>query len=173
MANVPEKLINFKVYQDGNDLVGIADVRLPSLDAMTETVKGAGIAGEFDSPVLGHFGSMETVLNWRTLEKRNIMLAMQTGVNLDLRGAQQIYDSASGKYKVDNVKCVVRGVPKKTELGKLNVGTTTGTANTIETAYIKVTIDGETVLELDKFNYICNIGGVDYMADVREALGMV
>ena len=35
MANVPEKLINFKVYQDGNDLVGIADVQLPSLDAMT------------------------------------------------------------------------------------------------------------------------------------------
>ena len=167
MANVPEKLINFKVYQDGNDLVGIADVQLPSLDAMTETVKGAGIAGEFDSPVLGHFGSMETVLNWRTLEKRNIMLAMQTGVNLDLRGAQQIYDSASGKYKVGNVKCVVRGVPKKTELGKLDVGATTGTA------YLKVTIDGETVLELDKFNYICNIGGVDYMADVREALGMV
>ena len=64
---------------------------------MTETVKGAGIAGEFDSPVLGHFGSMETVLNWRTLEKRNIMLAMQTGVNLDLRGAQQIYDSARKK----------------------------------------------------------------------------
>ena len=131
MANVPEKLINFKVYQDGNDLVGIADVQLPSLDAMTETVKGAGIAGEFDSPVLGHFGSMETVLNWRTLEKRNIRLAMQTGVNLDLRGAQQIYDSASGKYKVGNVKCVVRGVPKKTELGKLDVGATTGTANTI------------------------------------------
>ena len=97
MANVPEKLINFKVYQDGNDLVGIADVQLQSLDAMTETVKGAGIAGEFDSPVLGHFGSMETVLNWRTLEKRNIMLAMQTGVNLDLRGAQQIYDSARKK----------------------------------------------------------------------------
>lgn len=110
---------------------------------------------------------------WRINVKRNIMLAMQTGVNLDLRGAQQIYDSASGKYKVGNVKCVVRGVPKKTELGKLDVGTTTGTANTIETAYIKVTIDGETVLELDKFNYICNIGGVDYMADVREALGMV
>ena len=86
---------------------------------------------------------------------------------------QQIYDSASGKYKVGNVKCVVRGVPKKTELGKFDVGTTTGTANTIETAYLKVTIDGETVLELDKFNYICNIGGVDYMADVREALGMV
>ena len=70
------------------------------------------------------------------------------------------------------VKCAVRGVPKKTELGKFDVGTTTGTANTVETAYIKVSVDGETVLELDKFNYICNTGGVDYMADIREALGL-
>ncbi len=43
---VPEKLINFRVYEDGDDLVGVADVTLPTLDAMTETVKGAGIAGE-------------------------------------------------------------------------------------------------------------------------------
>lgn len=170
---VPEKLINFRVYQDGTDLVGIADVQLPSLDSMTETVKGAGIAGEFDSPVLGHFGSMETVLNWRTLEKHNLTLAAQTGVNLDLRGAQQIYDSSTGKYIARAVKCVVTGITKKTELGKLDVGTTTGTSNTIETAYIKVSIDGETVLELDKYNYICNIGGVDYMAEIREALGLV
>ena len=39
---VPEKLINFRAYNDGNDLLGVTDVQLPSLDAMTETVKGAG-----------------------------------------------------------------------------------------------------------------------------------
>ena len=52
---VPEKLINFRVYLDGNNLIGVADVELPSIEAMTETVKGAGIAGEIDSPTLGHF----------------------------------------------------------------------------------------------------------------------
>ena len=52
---VPEKLINFRVYEDGDDLVGVADVTLPTLDAMTETVKGAGIAGEVESPVMGHY----------------------------------------------------------------------------------------------------------------------
>ena len=62
--------------------------------------------------------------------------------------------------------------PKKTELGKLDVGTTTGSSNTIETNYIKVIIAGETVLEVDKYNYISNIGGTDYLADVREALGL-
>ena len=84
---VPEKLINFRAYNDGNDLLGVTDVQLPSLDAMTETVKGAGIAGEVDSPVLGHFGSMETVLNWRTISKPGMNLASQKGVSLDLRGS--------------------------------------------------------------------------------------
>ena len=137
---VPEKLINFRAYNDGNDLLGVTDVQLPSLDAMTETVKGAGIAGEVDSPVLGHFGSMETVLNWRTISKPGMNLASQKGVSLDLRGAQQFYDPEKSEYVVKAVKCVIRGVPKKTELGKLDVGTTTGSSNTIETNYIKVII---------------------------------
>lgn len=169
---VPEKLINFRVYQNGSDLIGIADVTLPNLEAMTETVKGAGIAGEIDSPVLGHYSSMELELNWRTLEKPNVILASPKGVQLDLRAAQQVYDSSAGAYVVRPVKIVVSGVPKNTEPGKLDVGTTSDTKNTIEVNYIKITIDGEDVLEVDKFNYICNIGGTDYLAEVREALGL-
>lgn len=169
---VPEKLMNFRVYLDGTDLVGVADVTLPTLETMTETVKGAGIAGEMDSPTVGHFGSMELVLNWRTLEKSNVVLASPKGVHLDLRGAQQVYDSAEGKYVTRSVKCVVRGIPKNTELGKFEVGATTDTSNTIEVNYIKVSVAGEDLLEIDKYNFICNIAGVDYMAEIREALGL-
>lgn len=170
--NVPEKLINFRVYQDGDDLIGIADVTLPTLESMTETVKGAGIAGEIDSPVLGHYSSMELELNWRTIEDTNVLLASPKGVQLDLRGAQQVYDSSAATYVVVPVKVVVSGVPKSTELGKLDVGTTSDTKNTIEVNYIKITIDGSEVLEVDKFNYICSIGGTDYLSEVRESLGL-
>ena len=41
---VPERLINFRVYNDGNDLLGVANVDLPSIEAMSDTVSGAGIA---------------------------------------------------------------------------------------------------------------------------------
>ena len=71
-----------------------------------------------------------------------------------------------------SVKVVVRGVPKSTELGKLEVGATTDTKNTIEVNYIKITVDQDTILEIDKYNYICNINGTDYLAAVREALGL-
>ncbi len=39
---VPERLINFRVYNDGNDLLGVANVDLPSIEAMSDTVSGAG-----------------------------------------------------------------------------------------------------------------------------------
>ena len=56
MSNpVPERLINYRVYLEGNALAGIATADLPDLEAMTDTVSGAGIAGEVDSPIIGHF----------------------------------------------------------------------------------------------------------------------
>ena len=72
MANgsnmIPERLIGFRVYNDSNDLLGIANVTMPTIEAMFDTVSGAGIAGEVETPVLGHYGSMTTTLNWRTIE---------------------------------------------------------------------------------------------------------
>lgn len=170
--NVPEKLINFRVYNDGNDLLGVADVTLPNFEAMTETIKGAGLAGEIDSPVLGHFGSMELQLNWRTLYQNNLKFIAQKSFNFDLRSANQVKDSESGDYIVQPVKIVARCVPKNSEPGKLDVGTTSDTSNTFEVDYIKISVDGEEIVEVDKYNYICKINGVDYLSEVREALGL-
>ena len=74
---VPERLINFRVYAEGNDLLGVANVELPSLEAMSDTVSGAGIAGEVESPILGHYGSMTTTFTWRTISADLTRLAEQ------------------------------------------------------------------------------------------------
>lgn len=87
---VPERLINFRVYNDGNDLLGVANVDLPSIEAMSDTVSGAGIAGEVESPILGHFGSMTATFTWRTITPELAKLANQKAHALDLRGSQQV-----------------------------------------------------------------------------------
>ncbi len=61
---------------------------------------------------------------------------------------------------------------KATKLGRLDVDTTSDTKNTIEVNYIKIIVDGETVLELDKYNYIGNVDSTNYLAEVRDALGL-
>lgn len=172
MSTIPEKLISFRVYEDGNDYIGVADVELPELEAMTDTVKGAGIAGEIDTPVLGHYSSMEMTLNWRTLEKENVRMGGFKSRTFDLRGAIQTKDSKTGGITVRKAKIVVQGMPKKISLGKLDTGSAMDTSTTLEVNYLKVSIDGETYLELDKYNYICIVDGVDYLSVVREALGL-
>ncbi len=169
MNPVPEKLISYRVYLGGgDDLLGVADVQLPDLEPLTETVKGAGIAGEVESPVLGHFSSMNLVINWRTIEKPVAVLSQPKAHALDMRGSQQVYDAAAGEYKTIPVRVVVRAVPKKTGIGKFEVGATTDTSNEFEVIYIKMYVNGRRELEIDKYNYICFIaGGIDYLSGIR------
>lgn len=109
---VPERLTAFRVYLGGStDLKGVADVQLPSFEAMTETVKGAGIAGEYESPTIGHFQSMKLTLNWRTVSKDLIKLLRQKAQRLDCRGAFQDYDAAVGEYRIRQTRIVVQGIP--------------------------------------------------------------
>lgn len=169
---IPERLANFRVYLDGTqDLKGVADLELPSFESLKDTVKGAGIAGEYESPTLGHFGSMKLTLNWRTVEKALLTLMKQQAQRLDCRGAFQDYDAGEGRYKIRAVRVVIQGPPISTKPGKYENGATTGGSSEIEVFYLKVTIDGEELVEIDKFNFICKIGGVDYLKDIKTALG--
>lgn len=173
MSNkMAEKLINFRVYNEGQDLLGVADVDLPDIESMTDTVKGAGIAGEVDSPTLGHYAAMSCTINWRTATKAAVSLIKPKAHQIELRGAVQVYDSALGTYDTVAQKFVLKAVPKKLGLGKLDVGVTQGTSSEFEITYIKILLDGKEVFELDKYNYICKIDGEDFLAGTREALGL-
>jgi len=172
MNEIPEKLINLRVYQDGNDLLGVADADLPDLEYMSETVKGAGVAGEVESPTIGHFQKMTLKLSWRTVTKPLIFLAKPKIHALDLRGAIQVCDPANGELKVKALRVAVRTLPKKTGLGKMEMGGAGDASNEFEVIYIKIDLDGETLAEIDKYNYICIIDGTDYLAEVKKALGL-
>src|SRR5690554_843716 len=95
---IPEKVVNYNVYDDTEKLVGItAEVTLPTLEAMTETVSGAGIAGEYDSPNPGHFGAMEIQIPFRVLMEKSFSLMKNKGRSIILRAAQQSFDVAAGQ----------------------------------------------------------------------------
>lgn len=171
MNAIPEKLINFRVYENGTNFAGLVDAELPSLESMTETVSGAGIAGEYDSPVIGHYQSMTLSLSWRTPTPRLLALAAPKVHQLDLRGAIQVNDAANGQYKAVPLRVTVNCTPKNTEPGKLEVGSPMDSSNEFEVTYLKIWYDGKEYIEIDKLNFICKIDGVDYLAAVRLALG--
>lgn len=170
--NIPEKLINFRVYLDGIDLLGVADAQLPAIESIMETVQGAGIAGEIETPTLGHFGPMPLSLNWRTVTSDAVKLAQQKAHHLDLRGAIQSFDPKAGVYVATPLKVVVRARPKKIDPGKLVMGKAQESSSEFECHYFKMWLDGNEMIEIDKLNFICLIDGEDQLASTREALGL-
>ncbi|WP_303226018.1 phage major tail tube protein [uncultured Acidaminococcus sp.] len=173
MNTVPQKLINYAIHNsDLGDFLGLADVTLPKLDAMTSTVSGAGIGGEVDEPTIGHFKSMELTLNWRTHTRQNVLLSNMKNYNLDIRAAEQYLDAGAGSYGHNAIKVLVRGTPKTTDLGKLSINSTADNNTVLELNYIKITIDDKEVLEIDKYNMKYVVNGVDQLSDVRRALGI-
>lgn len=168
---MPERTINYAVYLDNNELIGTATVDLPELEAMTDTVSGAGIAGEVETPTLGHFASSTLTLNWRTITGPSVKL-MKPGVHaLTLRSGQQINDVAAGKLNVQRVRIVTRVMSKNLGLGSLEPSATTDSTNEFEVVYIKIFIDDKAVLEHDKYNDRFIVDGDDYLSALRQALG--
>lgn len=171
MSNpIPEKLINFRVYLEGDNLIGVADVELPKLVAMSETVSGAGIAGEVESPVIGHYGSMTTTINFRTVNSDAGTLATPKAHLLDFRGSQQVYDA--GVYSTVPVRVTMKAIPKSVDLGKFKVGSPTETSDEFEVVYLKLYVSGKERVEIDKYNNIARFDGTDVLAGVRADLGI-
>ena len=170
--SVPERLVNFRVYNEANTLMGVATVDLPEIQAMSDTVSGAGIAGEVDSPVLGHFQAMSSTFNWRTVEKAALELAKQQAHHLEIRGSQQHYDTATGKFTTVPIRAVMRAIPKNFSLGSFEPGSATDSSTEFEVVYLKVFVDDKEVVEIDKYNFIAKFGDTDMLESVRKDLGM-
>lgn len=171
---VPEVLNDFRVYEEGSDnCLGVAKVELPSESVMTQTVKGVGIAGEVEAPVIGHYSSMETKLTWNTPTDTTHRLTGGRGVRLEVRGAIQCWDSANDKYTIIPTRIVIRGRAKSKENGSYEAGNTIEATNTIETTYLKIEQNDKVVREIDKYAYKDSIAdGTDLMSGVRSALGL-
>lgn len=171
MPNFDESVINFAVYEDSVEYVGMASVTLPNLTSITQTLSGAGIAGNVEVPVLGHYDVMTLGLNFRTTTAQSIKLSEPRRHNIDLRAAQQTEDTVTGTVKVQNVKHVLVVVPKKETGGSIAPASPTNGSGEYSVRYWATYIDGVKVREIDPLNYICIVNGVDYLADVRKAIG--
>ena len=140
--------------------------------AIAETISGAGIAGEIESITAGHTSPLTLGLNIRALIGEDFAVLEPRAYNLEIKAGIQSFDKTAGKVEYGKLSVLARGIPKTMSLGKVAVGKTTDSKKEFAVDYLKVEYDGKEVLEIDKLNMICKINGVDYLADLRAAIGM-
>lgn len=171
MAKIDELVVNFAVYEDANEYLGMAEATLPDLEYLAEEMSGAGIAGNVEEIIIGHLSAMTTTLNFRTVCKAAVRLLEPRTHKLDLRVAQQQMNNRTSETTITGVKHIMRVKPKKTALGKVAAASTADVSGEYATQYYAMYMNGEKVTEIDPLNFICIINGYDYLADVRKALG--
>ena len=166
-----QSVINFAVYEDGTELLGMASVAMPEYNPLVQTIAGAGIAGNVEAAILGHMDTMTLTLNFRTTTRAAVHLSAPGRHTIELRAAVQNENPVSGNIEVTGEKHVMVVIPKSHKVGNIVPAAATDASGDYSVRYWKTSIDGQVVRELDPVNFICNVDGVDYLEPVRKALG--
>lgn len=151
-------------------LVGVnGDITLPKFENIGDTVSGAGILGEFETPVPGAFKSQQLEVGFRTINKTIFQMAsMGNTASMTFRGTQHITNYGSGKVTEQPVRIESRGGIKVIDLGKASPGKPTDSKLTQEILIVTIYIDNQEVLQLDKLNYIYRLFGKDMLAGASQ-----
>lgn len=169
-ANIPEIINNFNAYHNGNVLIGVSgSVSLPSFDAISETISGAGILGEYETAVPGHYGSLAQEVPFRILDSDIFdLMNPNEPVDLTFRASAQSTVKATGALDYKGMRVVERGRLKGFTPGTLEMGKQMNATVTLELLYILVEVDGKTMLEYDKLNSVFIVNEKDLLEKVRK-----
>ena len=111
-------------------------------------------------------------INWRTIHSDLTLLQEDRAHSLSFYSSQRNYDAATGLLIHQQTIIDVRGLPVKMPFGKFEQSSTTESKNTLTLDYIKVRSDGVEIFLFDRFNYIYRVNGTDYLAAIRNNLGL-
>lgn len=165
-------IINYFVYEDGSDYMGIAKVTLPTLVYKMLTVNGAGLAGDVDLPVIGHRDAMKCSIEFVDASTSAYKLNEARKHLIDCRVAHEQYDTTAGQLGVIPHKVIMELVPTQLNNGVLAPATPQGVSGEYSVLSFKLYIDGKCVLDFDPLRWRdIDASGKDNLAAVRSALG--
>lgn len=167
---LPKILKNFNVFNDGNNYVGVVQkLTLPALKRKMEKYRGGGMNGEISVDmgvealeVEHEYGGPERQLfaQWGITKADGVML----------RFAGALQSDASGE--VTPIEIVMRGRHEELNLGDAEGGKHSPFKVKSTLTYLKVTMNGEPVVEIDLINMVEVIDGSDRLAEQRRAIGL-
>lgn len=171
---IGNKAVQYSVYGEINGKLQYLDdttsLQLPSFEMLSDTMKGSGIMGEIDWPSYLSIGSALFTVNMRVDEEKAAYLSTPGKKRFEVRWVIDTFDTNNVSIGVNSHKAVIVGVPKKYDPGKIETNAASDGSNDFEVVYYKKTVNGKDIIEIDKFNYIFRVNGVDYGTSVKSLL---
>jgi len=169
MSAAAQILKNFNLYVDGRGYAGNVDeVQLPALTITEEDYR----AGGMDAPVGIDMGmeKLEATFKLSKFDRDVITkwgISAGTRVPLTLRGALESLDG-----NVVPVVVSLVGSIRVMETDAITPGSKAAMTFTMTATSYRYEQDGETLIDIDVLNMTRIIGGVDRLAQIRNAIGL-
>jgi P2 family phage contractile tail tube protein len=166
----PAVIKNFKVY--GTDqLIGLADITLPKITFEKDTLKGAGIGGSLNLPVIGNVTAMECVMNFHTPTDQALKLFVGNGQQLICKSSIEFIDTASGLYDEDPEEVIMTAFSSEYDSNKRDTSTKGTIAVRFDITYLAIYFAGQLYYQIDPFGNVCNLNGADANQKTRANIG--
>jgi P2 family phage contractile tail tube protein len=163
----------FKLYDSasGRALNGTVSVTLPSFELLSETFKGAGVAGEMNVPVPGNMSALTVEISCPKIYGE-IMRYLELGSTkiLDLRNEIVVQNAENHAQEKVPDRWVFKGPLSASNPGSVEQAAAGDASITMQVYYVKHWMDGDEKLEWDIFKYIYTVNGKDMMAETRRNL---
>ena len=168
MAQIPRVLKNFALFVDGRGLAGIIQtLTLPTLTIKMEEFRGGGM----DAPVDLDMGMEKLEGTFELAEYNPDIIALfglaSADTQLTARGAMRRDGEAAVPAVVNMTGSIKELDPGDWQSGDMSTGTFGYTLR-----YLKITVGGRELVEIDKVNMIRRIDGVDQLESIRTAIGV-
>jgi P2 family phage contractile tail tube protein len=150
-------------------LKGTVSTELPNFELLSETFKGAGIAGEINVPASGNMSALTAVLNFAKIYG-DITKYLEVGTTrtVDLRNDVIVKNVDTHMNEKVPERWVLKGPISGANPGSVEQAAAGDASVTMQVYYAQHFLDGEEILEFDVSKYILKVNGKDLMEDTRK-----
>lgn len=165
------KLTNANVYINGSSFLGkCEEINLPTVMSKMSEHKAVGMVGSFE--LFSGIDKLEARFKWNSFYSDVLKLAANpvNAVNLQVRSSLDVW-GAGGRQEQQPVVIHMTGTFKGLPLGNFKQHENVEAETPFNVTYVKMVINGETIMELDVLANIFIVDGVDIMAQYRANIG--
>lgn len=167
---IPAKLKNFSIFLDGTRYAGVcSEFTPPKLAIKTEEWQAGGMAGPIPIDMGLEKLEAEFTMGGYLAGVLSQFGAMRHDAVL-LRFAGSYESDGSGAVRAIQIVC--RGRYGEIDWGNASMGKDTEHKAKLMCSYVKITVDGRDVLEIDLLGCKLIVDGVDRYAERRAAIGL-
>ena len=168
----PSVVKNYKVYNAaGGQFIGLADIVLPKITFEKNDLKGAGLGGSFNLPVVGNVQPMTTDLTFHTQTLQSLALFNGSTAQLRCMSSLQVFDTSAQQFGEVPEEVLMTVCSDESDLGKRDASTKAMTVLRFSVIYLALFYNAQKFWEIDPFSNIAIVNGIDLNSQTRANLG--